>query len=147
MIIGLYLLIQASLILSLEMGAVHIAQGGDPARVGRKVESFRQGLIPAPMVSENSITATILHVDHYGNVVLNVDKSLFNDVREEREFKIVLRRNEEINKFLSYKEGTPGDILCTFNSSELLQIGIKLGSARQLLDLQTDQRIYIEFKK
>lgn len=125
--------------------AAHLAQGGDPARVGRSVETFRKGLIPAPMVSDNSISTTVLHIDHYGNAIINIDKQLFQDTRGERAFSITIGRGDAISKFVSYDEGTPGDILCTFNSSELLQIGIKLGSAEQLLGLNSDQRILIDF--
>jgi len=125
--------------------AVHIAQGGDPAHVGRPVESFRQGLISAPIVSENSISTSVLHIDHYGNAIINIDKQLFLDTQSDRAFTITIGRGEEITKFTSYDEGTPGDVLCTFNSSELLQIGIKLGSAEQLLGLNRDNRILIDF--
>lgn len=125
--------------------SVHLAQGGDPSRIGKQIETYRKGIIPLPMVTDQSITATVQHIDHYGNVILNVDRTLFIAAQEERGFRIVLGRNEEINKFLSYQDGTPGDVLCTFNSSDLLQIGIKLSSAQQLLGMTVDQRILIEF--
>lgn len=95
----------------------------------------------------------VLHVDKYGNVIINMQQQDFESFRKGREFKIYFSRIEYINKIsLDYSSVQEGEKLCRFTSGGFLEIAVNKGSAAQLfgLTVKRDQqliyeKIYINF--
>ena len=100
--------------------------------------------IIAPIVSEDTIDCHIIHIDRYGNIILNITKELFEENRKERNFEIGISRYEVITKISEdYKEVSEGNPVCIFNSAGLMEIAINKGAAAQLFgwDLKQNQKI------
>lgn len=106
---------------------------------------IRSGLIPVnvneimvkhtsqAIHTEKYLDAQVLYIDNFGNVVLNVTKSEFDDVRNGRGFKIFFMKNEEISTLSeSYSDVEEGRKLCLFNSTGNLEIAVNKGSAASL---------------
>ena len=105
-----------------------------------------KGFTVQPVISENSIRATIVHIDHYENVIVNVTKDVFNRVRKNREFSIFYNPGSPVNHISdSYSDVPVGEVLCMFNTSGYLEIAINLGKASSLLGLKKDETIHIDF--
>ena len=114
--------------------------------VGERGVRLAKGFTVQPVVSENSIRATIIHIDHYENVIINVRKDLFNKVGMGREFSVFYNPGSPINHFSeSYSDVPVGDVLCMFNTSGYLEVAINLGKASSLLALKKDETIHIDF--
>jgi S-adenosylmethionine hydrolase len=81
-------------------------------------------------------------------VITNIDKDLFDYVRENRKFTIyvgsISNRIQKINN--SYQESFDGDLLAVFNSMNLLEIAIHKGQAADLMNLTKETTIRIEFE-
>jgi S-adenosyl-L-methionine hydrolase (adenosine-forming) len=89
-----------------------------------------------PIVNKDGLEGYIIFVDQYENVVTNITKSLFNQVRANRKFKIVFKRDEIIEQISeSYGSVIQGEKLALFNSSGLLEIAINQGNAAGLFGL------------
>ena len=105
-----------------------------------------KGFTIQPVISENSIRATIIHIDHYENVIVNVTRELFDQVGKGREFSIYYNPGSPVNHISeSYSDVPLGEILCMFNTSGYLEIAINLGKASSLLALKKDETIHIDF--
>lgn len=105
-----------------------------------------KGFTVQPVISENSIRATIIHVDHYENVIVNVTKEIFNRVRNKREFGVYYNPGSPVHHLSeSYSDVPVGEVLCMFNTSGYLEVAINLGKASSLLGLKKDETIHIDF--
>ncbi len=99
-------------------------------------------------IHEHGIVALVAFIDGFGNAILNVDRALFEKLREERLFKIFYARKEFFKKINThYKEVEIGEEAILFNSSGYLEIATNEGNASQLLGLRVGSKIMIEFLK
>lgn len=88
-------------------------------------------------VENNSIEAQVLHIDHFGNVVLNVTRQQFEEVRKGRSFRIYFMRDEEITTLSQdYSSVSHGQKLCFFNTANYLEIAVNKGNAAELFGFQ-----------
>lgn len=94
----------------------------------------RKGAIPfEPYTNEDSISCQIIHIDRFGNIVLNLREDYFERHRNGREFSISFSRNNVINHLCqNYSEVPEGEKLCLFNSGGFMEIAVCRGSAAKL---------------
>lgn len=86
-----------------------------------------------PIYSNNTVDAQVLTIDRFGNVVLNVTRDFFEDVRKSRNFRILFMKNEELNNISEhYFDVEPGDVLARFNLAGYLEIAVNKGNAAEL---------------
>jgi hypothetical protein len=112
---------------------------------GKSARSVNQGLSFQPVIDSDRIRGTVIFIDNYGNVVVNVHKLLFESVFEGKEVVIYFKQNDPIKGLsLSYNDVGIGEPLCHFNSSNLLELSVNMGSASTLLGLNIDDLIQIE---
>lgn len=144
--------------------ACHIARGGTLEVVGKKFEGLRELREFAPRVTNNgdSIAGAVIYIDNYGNVVTNIQKSLFEAYRKGRNFEL-LARNKKIRQIVNkysdiidyeldknQRKG-PGDLLALFNSSGYIELAIyksdpnTVGSASSLLGLDYRDTVTVNF--
>src|SRR6266487_296376 len=84
------------------------------------------------------IESQIIFIDNFENVVVNLTKKEFEEIRKNRKFKIVLMRNSEFIEKISdhYASVQPGENLAWFNSAGYLEIAINKGNVAGLFGLQ-----------
>ncbi len=103
-----------------------------------------------PVILPDSIECHVIYIDRFGNVVLNLTRSLFEEVCRGRHFSIHFMRDEEINTLSDYYFNVSnGDVLCRFNKSGYMEIAINRENAAELLGLQlsySQQVIYNTIK-
>lgn len=100
-----------------------------------------------PALGKDWIEAQIIHIDHFENIIVNINKTAFEEHRRNRSFKIHFKRDETIDRISScYADVPEGEKLALFNSAGYLEIAINKGNASGLLGLQgfTDQPANIQ---
>ena len=114
--------------------------------VGNKIEDINRKLVIQPVVTAHQIRATIIHIDHFQNVIVNLKKDLFDKVRNERRFELYYKPNDPIT-FLckDYSDVAIGDTLAFFNSAGFLEIAINMEQAAAMLNLSKNEMIQINF--
>ncbi len=123
----------------------HLLHKEDPEKIGPPVE-ITQRISLQPVVGPDYIRGEIIHIDRYGNVISNITKALFDKVGRGRRCKVYFHRYDPILRISqSYQDVEPGEQVCLFNSSNLLEIGINMGNAAQLYALSKDSTIQIDF--
>lgn len=112
-----------------------------------QIHSFEQIALPlctlnaAPhqwqlKIDPNFLEIHVIHIDRYGNVITNLTKELFEEVRNGRNFKIELRRSNIITEIgQHYLEVKDGECLARFNDANYLEFALRKGDASKLLGL------------
>ncbi len=115
------------------------------ARKEKKMLSDRT--IFQPVVTNNRIRATVIYIDSFGNVITNITKTLFKEIGKTRDFTISFRMpGYNITSISqSYQDVIEGERLALFGSNELLEIAINVGNASELLGINQNDIIIIEF--
>ncbi|RMG79769.1 MAG: hypothetical protein D6707_07580 [Bacteroidetes bacterium] len=129
--------------------AAHLSKGGKPEDLGGIRDSYLERTTFLPVYSENFIQGTVIYIDSYGNLFTNITQRLFEDVRNKRRFTILIRGKEyrisSISK--SYNDVPSGEIVALFSDTGYLEIANNLGNASNLLGLQKNDTIRIEFEQ
>lgn len=144
--------------------ACHIVRGGKLEVVGKSFEDLKELKEFAPRLTNEgkTIVGSVIYIDNYGNVITNIQKSLFEAYRNGRKFEINAR-NRKINQIqnrysdiINFDLGKnqrkgPGDLLALFNSANYLELAIyksdlnTVGGASTLLGLDYRDTIIINF--
>ena len=141
--------------------AVHLANGGLPEVIGRKIDSAKQLLFPKHVYneSEKMIIGEVTYIDNFGNIISNINKDFFETIAKGYESFTIKFRNLALSRvFSSHTEVVSdwdretefhGQSAAIFNDSQLLELTIYKGSrkngAKSLFGLNVGENIYIEF--
>ncbi len=129
--------------------ALELAQGAPIEKLGNKLDSMLE-LYPRQLkVTKREIAGNVITVDHYGNLITNIQKKDVHKILEinRNGTSHTIRFGREVfNDFHSYfTDVESGDCFVLFNSLGNLQIGINKGNASELLGLGIDAPVIIEF--
>lgn len=141
--------------------AVHLANGGLPEVIGRKIDAAKQLLFPKPVYneSEKMIIGEVTYIDNFGNIISNINKDLFETISKGYENFTIKFRNLALSKVFSnhtevvsdWERETEfhGQSAAIFNDSQLLELtiykGNKKNGAKSLFGMNVGENIYIEF--
>ena len=115
--------------------------------IGLLADKLEQRITFQPVISPSQIRGSVIYVDTYENVIINISRQLFEQTWKERGYKIYFRRNDPISKInLNYYDVPIGETLCRFNSANLLEIAINMGKASSMLGLKTEDSVQIDFE-
>lgn len=127
-------------------GVSLISQNMSITEVGPPLNRFEKKLDVQPVITNNEIRATIIHIDKYENVILNVHREYFEHVRKGRAFEIFFKYYNPVTEISQVYSDVPvGEAICLFNSANYLEIAINMGKAASQLDLAKDETIQIRF--
>jgi len=122
-----------------------IVYNGNIGQTGAVVKDIVEKRMMLPVINEDSIGGSVVHIDNFGNVITNINKGDFQRVTHGQGYRILLRRNEFIEDIHGYySDVPPGERLARFNSKDNLEIAINTGNACQLLGLNVGDHIKIE---
>ena len=127
--------------------AIHLLfNEDDVSKLGSPLEKLEKKIQLQPVITSNQIRATIIYIDHFGNVIVNLDKETFERVRNGREYAIYYKGNDPIKKLSrGYHEVGLTEVCAFFNEVELLEIAVNMGNATELLNLNKNETIQINF--
>lgn len=110
---------------------------GNMTDAGSQVQQIEERYPLRPMVGPDWIEGQILFIDQFENVVINITRNEFEEVRKGRNFKIVFTRNESIERLSDNYAGVPeAEKLAWFNSAGYLEIALRNGNMAGLFGLQ-----------
>lgn len=144
--------------------AAHIARGGTLEVIGKLITEIKPIKNISPLIKHEGklLIGNVIYIDHYGNVITNIKKRLFESVQKGRRFEISARNHKFKHIYNHYSDivdfnisiesrNNEGQGLVVFNSSEYLEIAVyrsnlaTVGSASSLLGLNMLDTISIKF--
>lgn len=130
----------------LAQACAHLAQGKSIETIGQPATELVQRISFQPVISQHQIRGSIIYVDHYGNAITNINRSLFEQVAQDRPFALYFRRHDPLTRIARhYADVEVGAPLCLFNAIGHLEVAIHMGNAHQLLGLNVEDTIQIDF--
>lgn len=113
------------------------------AKVASRVEE-RMWLHPT--VTAHQIKGNVVHIDRFGNAVVNIHQILFEEVGIGRPFQFHFRPHERITRISTqYADVPEGQPLLLFNAAGFLEIAVRTGQAASLLNLHLDDAVQLDF--
>ena len=83
------------------------------------------------------IDCAILHIDNYGNVVIDLSRHQFDELAAGGPFSIALPPEQEINELSRhYNDVADGHLLCRFNKAGLMELSVNRGSFAERFGFQ-----------
>lgn len=125
--------------------AAKLAGGESIDKVGSPTTDYVKLIGRLVKATRKQISGNVIRVDHYGNLITNIEKKVFEFLNKDDDYTIVFGRERFRKINLSYHETEPGDCFILFNSIGLLEIGINKGNAGELLGLGYDSPVHILF--
>ena len=145
--------------------ACHIARGGTLEVIGKPISKIKQltGIKPVVNPENSQIIGNVIYIDNYGNVIININKALFEKIGKGREFTIQARSikfSKVYNRYSDFinfdnpknKRVEDGKKLALWNSSNYLELSIyksnpkTVGSASSLFGLNYRDTVSINFE-
>ncbi len=127
--------------------AAFIFNGRNISDLGEIIDAPKRAFPLFPTYDNNFIIGHVVYIDTYSNIITNISKDLFDKLHKNRAFKIYVNSNRNVIKKIStnYNETEAGELFAIFNYSENLEIGIREGNAAELLGLNTNSTVRINF--
>ena len=125
--------------------AAHLLKGVNYKDLGKRVDRINEIKLPKPIRSPGGmLTAEIIYVDGFGNLITNVNKDVFNRMKINTERVAITMGRKRINGICeSYTDVGENEALAIFGSSGYLEISINQGRARDVLNLKKGDKLVI----
>ena len=126
--------------------AAQLASGIEATKLGKPAETFKKMLSRQVKANKKGISGHVQRVDHYGNLITNIDRALFKTLNGDRTYTISFGRETTRRIHNNYYSVDAGDCFVIFNDLDLLEIGIVQGNAAELLGLEFDSPVTVTFE-
>jgi S-adenosylmethionine hydrolase len=127
--------------------AAHLSLGLEPSKLGRRLALPGQCREFTYLNGKNAgkYRGNVIHIDRFGNLITNLR------VRPDQRLPsrgLTVRIKSRVIQGLSqaYAQGSPNKPVALLNGSNLIEIGVKNGSARELLKAKVGDKVMIEIK-
>lgn len=127
--------------------AAKLASGVSLSDIGRPCTDFRRLTTRQLKASKRHILGHVIHVDHFGNLITNIERNVFEQLSPGRSFSIQFGGERLQRVSTDYNQTEPGECLALFNSIGLLEVAIWKGNAAQLFGLGLDSPVNILFEE
>ena len=124
--------------------AFRLAAGTPMSQLGEVTNYFNRMIGRKPRANRKLIAGHVIHVDHYGNLITNIERHEFEFLLQDK-FRIQLGRENLHKVHKAYNHVDAGEIFALFNSQGLLELGINCGNAAELLGMGFDSPITVHF--
>jgi S-adenosylmethionine hydrolase len=128
----------------------HVMSKKDVALLGKPTQIDRNNKLHKPTYTKDSISGNVIFIDHFGNIITNINRELFDLVGKGRPFDISVRGSRkfaiyQISEEYSVVGGPRQHYLAIFNSSGLLEIAQMHDSLAQLENIDITANVTVKF--
>lgn len=125
--------------------ASSLALGASLTEIGEPVSDMNRKLPRMLKANRKQISGNVIQVDHYGNLITNIDRNTFEILSEDKNYSVVFGRESMHHIHHSYHDIESGECFLIFNDLDLLEIGIRQGNAQELLGITYDSPVQVLF--
>ena len=122
----------------------HFAENKPFEELGEHPAPLLERISIQPVITPTRIRGTVIHVDNFENVVVNIRREVFEKTLNGRNFSLFFKRNDPITKLSeNYCDVPTGEQLCLFNAADYLEIAVNMGKAASLLGLKVEDVVEV----
>ncbi|MGK7396952.1 MAG: SAM hydrolase/SAM-dependent halogenase family protein [Candidatus Cyclobacteriaceae bacterium M3_2C_046] len=125
--------------------AIKLAQGVSLQELGYPIDQYKQLINRQVRATKQQINGHVIRVNHFGNLITNIEQEVFNILNKSDQFTIIFSRHRFNQIHQSYFDTEAGDCYIFFNHLGLLEVGINQGNASELLGMECDSPVTIQF--
>ncbi|ELR73613.1 hypothetical protein C900_02698 [Fulvivirga imtechensis AK7] len=125
--------------------AAKLASGAALQDLGTALDDYKRMLGRHLKANKKQIVGNVIRVDSYGNLITNIDKTTFDILSKNKGYTIIFGRENSRRVYSNVNQVDAGDIFIIFNDQGLMEIGINQGLASELLGLDYDSPVTINF--
>jgi len=131
----------------LASAAVKILKSKNLDGIGKdlKIEDFKKFTLPKVKATREIIQGHVVHIDDYGNLITDILKYDFDILSKGKSVQIKFRNYSLTGVQKHYHESQGGEAFAIFNDQGVLEIGIKLGNAAELLGMEYNSMVSVKF--
>jgi S-adenosylmethionine hydrolase len=119
--------------------AAHLSAGLAFHLLGPKISNPTFLACPLPEIRKDRLLGRVIRVDHFGNLITNIDKETLENFLENEEAVIRIGRLRIPGVGRTYEEASPGGVIALVGSAGFLEVAVHLGRADGLDGLKTDE--------
>lgn len=121
--------------------AAHLAGGGALLDLGPEIEELEPLLGPEIRITGDQIDCTIVHVDHFGNLVTAVPEASLGDEPDRVFVEVANRRIQGLSR--TYSDRQRGALMALVGSDGTLEVAVREGSASELLGVARGEALRV----
>ncbi|MGI8653888.1 MAG: SAM hydrolase/SAM-dependent halogenase family protein [Pyrinomonadaceae bacterium] len=124
-----------------------LANGIVPAELGDEITDYvRQDSIAPHAPGDESIEASVIHIDRFGNCVTNLTRRELTDDKINGGVRLIINNQTvtSIRRFFAEETDTGGKLFAVWGSAGFLEIVAFCDSAARLLDIRRGQRVIVQ---
>lgn len=129
----------------LASAAAQLATGASVYDLGKQVLEIKQLILSSAFKSDSEIIGQIIHIDHYGNIVSNINLKDLNMDIVLSESSVSVGRHH-ISNFSNFIIPSHGDAFAFINNNQYVCVGIKCGNASKLLGVKMGNELRLTLK-
>lgn len=123
-----------------------LSAGMTPEALGAQANQLQMRISLQPVITPASIRGTVIHIDQFENIVINITREVFDRVRNGRNFQLFFKRHDPITVLsANYSDVPEGEPLCLFNAAGYLEVAIHLGRGASLLGMKVEDVVEVLF--
>ncbi len=125
--------------------AAYASKGIKPEQFGPQAGKLETYKLPMPIVDQQGIEGTIIHIDAYGNLITNISRSDLSGILN-KPVKIFTGNtilDKVVSTFSDVPEGEPAALI---GSSDMLEIAVNQGNAEELLNARKGDPVSIVYR-
>jgi hypothetical protein len=125
----------------------YLSKGVSLLSLGKKIEKVKDISLPSPVIEKEKMTAEILCIDKFGNLVTNIKKDDLDKFLKGKKFVAYLKR-KKINKIYSfYAQAELGEPFFIEGSFSFLEISLKNADASKYFSIKEKVKNKIVIKR
>lgn len=127
--------------------AGRLSLGIKPEALGEKLDHWVELDLRKPEIRKQRLLGEIVFIDHFGNLISNIDETMFFQFTKKRPYVIWAgkRRIDHLRK--GYWEGKPGELVALFGSSGYLEISMNRGNAQRTLKVKRGDPLQVDIER
>ena len=123
--------------------AAWLGKGVQLSAFGRRVTNFVALDLPAPDVTRESVIGQVLRIDHFGNLVSNVDRQVFDRFAQSGSIQIVVGEHVIGRLVETYADIDDDEVCALFGSTGHLEFAGNATSAVERLGIELGSRVVV----
>ncbi len=123
--------------------AAHLACGTSLHALGSSCEAPVLLEVPTPTVTSDTILGEVLYVDHFGNLITNISRTIYDAKFTGKQIRVEICGQEIPGLSSCYAAVDPGTLLAIFTSFDRLEIAQRDGNAGRALDAEIGTQVRV----